>query len=169
MFSRWLMAVFLIVNSGAAVFAAGARAQDIDPHQLYERHCGGCHAAHARDFVRKSLERRGGDIVGRNSGVALGTFMARGHGRLDAFQAREMVAHLTAIFDGGWLFQERCRICHDRAVLFARRSLVLRDGRVVGRYTGRDIRSFLDNHGRIDAGEAETIMVMLKRQLATGE
>lgn len=155
----------LTICAGLMV-GASADAQNVDPHELFERHCAGCHAAHAGDFVTESLARRGAGVIGRNSGVSLEVYLLRGHGRLAAVQVPVMVAHLTAILDAGALFHDRCRICHDRAVLLVRRELIARDGRIAGRYTGRDIRAFLETHGRLQVGEAETIMNMLQRQLA---
>lgn len=155
--------------SGAAFLAAmlaGASAQSADLHALYERHCAGCHAPHAGDFVRDSLERRDGGLVGRRNGREIRAFLAAGHGHLDAGEAVAMAAHLAAIAKANGLFQDKCRICHDRAADFARRRLILRDGRLEGRYTGRQIKPFLSGHGRLEAREIETILEMLARQLA---
>lgn len=160
-------AAFLFFLSVAAMPTASA--QGIEPHELYERHCARCHAPHAGDFVSGNLERRDGQIVGRKSGIALGAYLAKGHGRLAVDRVPEMLAHLTTIFDAGGLFRRHCRICHERGVVLARRELLLRDGRVVGRYSGRDIRAFLENHGRLDGDEIETVMRMLKRQLETAK
>lgn len=52
-------------------------------------------------------------------------------------------------------------------MVLARRELALRGDRLVGRYTGRDIALFLENHGRLEGPEIETILRMLERQLAT--
>ena len=150
-----------LVLLGGAV----ARAQTIDPHQLYERRCAGCHAPHAGDFARDSLERAGGEVLGRRNGKALRPLLEAGHGKLTAQEIDVMVAHLTAILRSGALFRQKCRICHDRAVLLARARLLQRNSRLVGRYTGRDIAAFLEIHGRLDSAEASRILEMLKRQL----
>ena len=143
-----------------------ARAQTLDPHQLYEQRCGRCHAPHAGDFVPDALERRGDRIVGRRSGRELRAFLAGGHGRLAAPEVEVVAAHLAAILEAGGLFRDKCLICHRQAVSLARSHLVLRDGRVMGRYTHRDIAAFLENHGRLEAGEIPTVVRMLARQLA---
>jgi hypothetical protein len=78
-----------------------------------------------------------------------------------------MVAHLAAILEAGGLFREQCLICHDRAVVLARRELVLRGNRLVGRYSGRDIPVFLENHGRLNDSEIVVVLRMLERHLAT--
>lgn len=142
-----------------------ALAQTIDPHQLYEERCSGCHAPHAGDFVHGSLERLDDKLVGRGTGRELRAFLAGGHGRLAALEIDVVAAHLAAILAAGGLFRDKCLICHRRAVELARSHLVLRDGRVMGRYTGRDIAVFLKNHGRLEEGEIETAVRMLARQL----
>jgi hypothetical protein len=40
-------------------------------------------------------------------------------------------------------------ICHGRGVDFARQRLTIENGRVTGLYSGRDIETFLRNHGRL--------------------
>jgi len=56
-------------------------------------------------------------------------------------------------------------MCHSRAVGLARGRLILSDGKLVGRYTGRDIEAFMENHGRLEGAEVSTIVRMLERQL----
>jgi mono/diheme cytochrome c family protein len=148
--------------------ASAASAQVIDPHALYEGHCAGCHAPHAGAFVRDSLERRGDALVGLQTGRELRSVLESGHGRLSAAEIDAMVAHLGAVAESGGLFRDRCAICHGRAVEFARRWLAMTDGRLVGRFTGREIRSFLRTHGRLGGGDIETVARMLERQLTTG-
>jgi len=164
---RWLSMVVSAFGLAAALFgpAAGAGARADDPHALYERNCAGCHATHAREFVMKSLALRDAVIVGRQGGEAIGALLARGHGRLAADEVPLMVAHLGAILRAGGLFFRRCAQCHGRGVAFARRDLLERGGRVVGRYSGRDIEVFLGNHGRLNGAEIAVIMEMLQRQL----
>lgn len=159
--ARFSILLWLVVAGSPALHA-----ETLDPHALYERLCAGCHAAHAGDFVPDSLVRLGDRIVGRENGKELRAFLAAGHGRLAPGDVDAMVAHLTFILETGGLFREKCLICHDRAVVLARRELVLRDGRLIGRYTGRDIAAFLENHGRLDGAEVATIVRMLERQLA---
>ena len=67
----------------------------------------------------------------------------------------------------GGLYQEKCRICHDRARYLARQNLVLRNGQLVGRYTGADIKRLLSYHGRLSDEEQAVIYDMLVWQLET--
>jgi len=142
-----------------------SRAQTIDPHALYEHRCSGCHAPHAGDFAHGSLDSRGDKIVGRDTGQDLRSMLTRGHGKLSAGEIDVMVAHLVSIVETGGLYREKCLICHRRAVVLARSELVLRNGKVFGRYSNRDIGAFLENHGRLNGPEIATVVGMLKGQL----
>lgn len=153
--------VFMFIASPAAL------AQTIDPHELYEQRCSGCHALHAGEFVHDNLKRLGDKIVGRDTGKELRSFLTGGHGKLAPLEMDVMVAHLASILEAGALFREQCLICHGRAVALARSQIILRDGRLVGRYTGRDIGTFLENHGRLKGDQIATVVQMLERQLAT--
>ena len=73
--------------------------------------------------------------------------------------------HFAAIQKSGRLFRKKCEICHVRAVDVARDKLILRDGELVGRYTGRDTALFLTNHGRLTAEEILVMVEVLKRQV----
>lgn len=150
------------------VFIGGpaALAQPIDPHELYEQRCAGCHAPHAGEFVHDNLKRLSNKIVGRDTGRELRSFLADGHGKLVPLEIDVIVVHLESILETGALFRENCIICHDRAVVLARRQLVLRNGRLLGRFSGRDIGIFLENHGRLKGAQIATVVEMLKGQLA---
>ncbi len=149
-----------LVNSASQAVAA----EPADPHKLFEQRCAACHDPHAGIFVRDSQERRKDAVVGRKSGRELRAFLVEGHGRLAPLEVDVMVQHLTSILAADGLFRDRCLICHGRAVELARGKLIIRQGRLVGRYTGRDVESFLKTHGRIDDTQAETLLRVLARQ-----
>lgn len=140
-------------------------AQALDPHHLYEEKCSGCHAQHAGKFVRDRLKRQGGRIVSDNTGRDLLRFLAGGHGKLEARGVDVLIAHFTNILTSGPIFRDRCLICHDRAVDLARHRLVLRNGVLLGRYTGHRIDDFLNHHGRLEGDEIPKTLDMLRRQL----
>lgn len=155
----------LTLLAGNAVFSPPAQA--IDPHRLYEQSCGGCHAPHAGDFAHESLTATGGRIYGRTSGKELSAFLAAGHGGLSAEELASMVEHLTYITRAGRLFHDKCKICHGRAVTFARSQLYLKDGKLTGRYSKRDTERFLHGHGRLTADEVPQMVETLRRHLIT--
>lgn len=165
----------MVFRSSAGVFfllallhiaCPSARAETIDPHALYEQRCARCHAPHAGDFAHDNLARRGDTIVGRRSGRDLRSFLTGGHGKLTPGEIDAMVAHLTAIVDAGALFRKKCFICHGRAVAFARNALILKNGKLYGRYSHRETALFVANHGRLKGPQVVTIIAMLKAQLA---
>jgi len=160
--ARVLLALSMLV-----VLAGGGFAQSIDPHDLYEQQCGGCHTPHAGAFVHESLVKSEGRVLGRESGEELRAFLEAGHGKLSADEIDVMVDHLTAIQHSGRLFHRKCRVCHERAVVLTRRELILRDGEPFGRYTDRKMATFLANHGRLTSDEVSKMVEVLKRHLET--
>lgn len=141
------------------------RAAEIDPHALYETRCASCHEAHARDLAKATLELKD-NVAHLKGGGPLAEFLTRHPRRpLAADEAAALATHLAAMLQTGFIYQEKCTGCHDRAVVLARRELIERDGVLVGRYTGRNIEEFLANHGRLTADEAATVLSMLHRQL----
>ncbi|NDW46488.1 hypothetical protein [Ruegeria sp. PrR005] len=147
----------------AILIAPVALASEADPHQLYESKCAGCHSPHAGDFVWLELDTGQEPLVGRNSGRSVAAMLERGHGRLTPAEATILLAHFQAIRTSGQLFRTKCRMCHDTASGLVRRALILRDGTLTGRYTGRDIAQFLTVHGRLTPSEAEQMLGVLER------
>lgn len=147
----------------AILIAPVALASEADPHQLYENKCAACHSPHAGDFVWLELDAGQEPLVGRNSGRSVAAMLERGHGRLTPSEATILVAHFQAIRTSGQLFRTKCRMCHDTASGLVRRALILRDGTLTGRYTGRDIAQFLTVHGRLTPSEAEQMLGVLER------
>jgi hypothetical protein len=60
-------------------------------------------------------------------------------------------------------FREHCAICHDHARELARLELIIVDGRLRGRYSGRDMAEFLKEHGRLDAAGVAFFHDLLSR------
>ncbi len=144
-----------------------ASAQQVDPHTLYEQNCAGCHTLHAGEFVYENLDLIDNTLVGKKTGRPVSAFLETGHGGLSPDEIKIMMDHLSSIRQSGRLFHEKCRICHVNAKELARLNLIIRDGILLGRYTGKDIAQFLLNHGRLDTKEAARMVDVLKRQLMT--
>lgn len=161
-FSATVFCLYVLVLIGRPA----AHAQTIDPHALYEQRCSGCHAPHAGEFAHDNLESVGGTIAGRRTGKDLRSLLARGHGKLSPTEIDAMVAHLTSIVEAGSLFREKCFICHGRAAVLARSELILRNGTLYGRYSGRNVEAFLENHGRLNGPQIATVVAMLTGQIA---
>ena len=146
--SRLLPLVLVICGLAAAPLSAAE-----DFHELFEERCAGCHG-HAGNFARTSLELVEGKLRGRESGRAIAPFLRTHRGGLDAEQAALFTAVFAEQVESGGLFFERCAICHQRARSLVRGRLILEDGRLRGRYSGYDIRTFLEGHGRSTPEEA---------------
>lgn len=129
---------------------------------LFEERCSRCHGG-AGTFAPAHLTFEQGVLRTGRSGKALQDFL-RGHpGQLDEAERTAMVATLTMIVTAGGQFHQRCAVCHGHAEAFAAGRLVIRDGLLLGRYSGRDIEAFLPRHGRLDAEGAAFFGAVLRR------
>ncbi|MGC2856784.1 hypothetical protein ACM64Y_15030 [Novispirillum sp. DQ9] len=145
----------LAVVLAMMVLAAPQGAAAIDLHALWHDRCQGCHG-HAGAFARERAPLRDG----------LEAFLAGHRGGLSAGLARGVAAMLHGAAVAPDLFARQCRICHGPAASFVRERLTLRDDRLAGRYSGRDIDAFLRaGHGRLEAGDAEVLAAQLRRVL----
>ncbi|WP_346898572.1 hypothetical protein [uncultured Roseibium sp.] len=157
------LTAFLFLIALAAPGAASA--QETDPHAIYEQSCARCHEAHAGDFVHNRLELKADRLVSTSSGKDIEVFLSGGHGRLEPAERQILLDQLIAIRQSGQLFHDKCLTCHDRAVEFARSRLIVKDGVLVGRYSGKNTGQFLQGHGRLTPDEADRMFDVLKRQL----
>ena len=139
---------------GLAVMGSGS-AQATDLHVLWDERCGGCHG-HSAAFAR---ERPALAAPAR-----LSQFLLKHRGGLPADVAEGVAEMLVATAVTPPRFMQECRICHGRAADFARDHLLAVEGKVVGRYTGRDIAAFLEGgHARLDAEGAAFFADQLRR------
>ena len=144
-----------------------AQAQPVDPHRVYEQKCAGCHEDHARAFADQHLLVVDDRVIGKRRSRDLEAFLINGHGKLDPAEVAPLVSHLKSVIGAGGLYQQKCRMCHEPAVDFARIKLIIRNGKLLGRYSDREIAEFMTEHGRLTPAEHPIIMDALKRQLAT--
>lgn len=161
------LTAFLFLIALAA--ASTALAQETDPHAIYEQNCARCHEAHAGDFVHNRLDLKEGRLIGKSSGRDVETFLDEGHGGLAEAERQILIDQLIAIRRSGQLFHDKCLICHDRALELARSQLIVKDGVLMGRYSGKNTGDFLQGHGRLSPGEVDRMIGVLKRQLQTPE
>ena len=165
--TKFAVAALLALQSIAG--GGVATAQTSDPHRAYEEKCARCHTPHAGEFARRNIDAVGNALLGRHSGRSVEALLARGHGEPTPGEVAALVAHFRAILNSGALFREKCKICHDPAVRLARLELELREGKLIGRYSGRDIEAFLRSHGRLEGDEVKRMVEVLTRQLETRE
>jgi hypothetical protein len=141
---------------GLALWGSGS-ALATDLHVLWDDRCGGCHG-HAAAFARDRAALPAPDSLSR--------FLRTHRGGLPDNVAEGVAQMLTAQAATPPRFMEQCRICHGRAADFARDHLLAVEGKVVGRYSGRDIEAFMkDGHARLDAEGAAFFAKELRRVL----
>lgn len=157
-----LILVFVVILT-----AGIAQAEPVDPHAVYEQKYTRCHEDHARAFADQHLLVVDDRVIGKRRNRDLENFLINGHGKLAFAEVVPLVAHLKSVIGADGLYERKCRICHEPAVDFARIKLIVRDGRLLGRYSARDIDIFMAEHGRISQDEHPIIMDALKRQLET--
>lgn len=136
----------------------------MDPHRLFADHCGRCHG-HAGPFARESLKLQNGEVVGRKSGVPVRAFLPTHMGKPSKTTIDVLVDTFRLQLARAGLYQDRCTICHARAKKLARSKLIIRDGQLVGRYSGADTAAFLSGHGRLTADEAIMVERMFRWQI----
>lgn len=159
-FTRTLLALL----AGAVLGAARASAQNMpDPHALFESRCLTCHG-HAGSFARDHL-RLDADSLVTSRGVPVATFLQTHKGGLPEAVIAPMLAMFHRQVTSAALYEQTCRFCHDRARDFARQRLILRDGRLIGRYSGHDTAAFLPGHARLTADQANRMSAVLRGYL----
>ena len=131
---------------------------------LFQEECGKCHDR-AGTLVRDRLKLVDGVLTTRRTGRDLRAFLPTHFDRRSTDEVAAIYKELLRVAQGRGWFEVRCGMCHTSAEDLARRALILRDGKVVGRYTGRDIAAFLRGHGTGSAEEAEFFEGVLRHQL----
>lgn len=131
-----------------------------DPHVLFERKCLTCHG-HAGPFVRDHL-LLGDNGLTTSGGMPVRDFLSRHMGGLPDTEIAALLTLFQQNLTSGALFERNCRFCHDRAREFVRLNLILRDDRLVGRYSGHDVAQFLPGHGRLGPESARFMFEVLR-------
>ncbi len=153
--------ILLIIAGAALLSVPQSSAQELNGHAIYERACNQCHERHAGDFAHATLTLKNDAAVSLRTGKNVENYLFGGHGNLTSDEAAAMSALLAYILGNDGLFHSHCRICHGPARFLARSKLFLKDGVLIGRYTGRNIQEFLYGHGRVSKDEAEKLTEVL--------
>lgn len=146
----------------AACLAPAAAAQDRPPRGLFQERCAGCHEGVGR-LVEDRLVLEDGVLRGRYGGEDLRTFLRDHVDGLRPRQVERLYAVLLRVAQGRGRFQERCAICHVTAEDLVHERLILADGVLRGRYTGREVGEYLLRHGTSSAEEAAFFERLLAR------
>jgi mono/diheme cytochrome c family protein len=154
---------FTILALTAALMPYPAGAQESRWPGLYFERCGRCHGdAHA--LLEKRAELKDGALVGRRSRRNLKSFLGSHFGRRSEDEIATVYMELLRVAGGGGRFRQQCAICHVSAESLARESLVLRNGELFGRYSGRRIADFLVGHGRLSTRDDAAFFVEVLRR-----
>jgi hypothetical protein len=144
----------------ALVVMPAVGATGIDLHWLWDDRCAVCHG-HAGDFARKFLSVSSGRLEGRHHVNDLHQFL---HNHYLAGNEVDAVYNMLLAQAGNQArFKGECASCHDTATRFVRSSLELRDGILYSRKSGQPVRSFLDHHRELNAGDIEFFLNLLTR------
>ena len=145
-----------------------AMAQGAEWPGLYFEQCGNCHGS-ADALLEERAILKSGVLLGRSSNRDIQTFLGRHFGQRSEADVATIYMELLRVAKGGGRFKRQCAICHVSAEELARKSLILRDGELFGRYSGRPIADFLTRHGRLPTQEdAAFFEQVLRRNLPGG-
>jgi mono/diheme cytochrome c family protein len=153
-----LVGLALLSIAPSAVGAQDGR----DLHDYWDGRCRECHGD-AGDFARRTLAVDRGRLVGKHHRDDLEGFLTN-HYLTDELVAPVMQM-LTAQVTTRPLFKQHCAGCHGAATEFARESLVLRDGKAVGRKGGRAVVEYLRTHGGLAPADIPVMAATLERVL----
>jgi hypothetical protein len=134
----------------------------VDLHAYWDDRCKECHDD-AGAFARRTLRVEDGRLVGAHHREDLGRFLHQ------HYLADDLVAPVTAMLIAQAtttpLFKSHCAACHGDAAALARKSLVLKDGVLTGKVSGRPVSDFLRTHGGLAPGEIPAMTATLQRVL----
>jgi mono/diheme cytochrome c family protein len=133
-----------------------------DLHAYWDDRCKGCHGD-SGDFARRTLRVEDGLLKGTHHQGDLSLFLRR-HYLADGMVA-PVQAMLMAQASSAPLFKTRCGDCHGAASTFARESLALRGGVLVGKAEGQPVADTLRRHGGLPPAEQAAMVDILRRVL----
>jgi hypothetical protein len=149
---------------------AAAPVDATDLHRFWEQTCGDCHP-HAGAFAQRFLAVRDGKLQGDHHKDDLLVFLS--HHYLPQNLVQPMYDMLLAQASTPPRFKERCGRCHVSAADLARESLVVRDGVLQSRESGRPVAEFLPRHAKLSLTPEETaffvdLLTRVEREVHSG-
>jgi len=158
--------LFTLVVCSLLVESVSRAADTAERPGLFQQRCGACHEG-AGKLAEESLFIVDGVLFGRDSGRDMRDFLADHFGGLTGADLETVYRVLLRNAQNGGRFKERCAICHNEADALARKKLILVDGQLRGRYSGREIGAFLTGHGTRSSEEAHFFERLLRRFTAS--
>ncbi|MBP2296254.1 hypothetical protein [Azospirillum rugosum] len=150
------------------ILAGPGKATDL--HRFWEQTCGDCHP-HAGAFAQRFLTVKNGKLQGGHHKDDLLVFL--NHHYLPQDLVQPMYEMLLAQASTPPRFKERCGRCHETAADLARESLVVRDGVLQSRESGRPVAEFLPRHAKLGLTPEETaffvdLLTRVEREVHSG-
>jgi mono/diheme cytochrome c family protein len=150
-----VLIVLLVFASPSWAAPAG-----FDLHDYWDQRCSYCHG-HSSEFARRFLRVDKGRLLGVHHRDDLGVFL-RNH-----YLTEQLVAPVSAMLMAQLttkpLFAEKCAACHGIAAAFARKSLGVVNGVLVGTVSARKVADYLAAHGRLELHEVPIMVDTLRR------
>lgn len=100
-------------------------------------------------------------MQGRHHATGLKHFL--GQHEMGPEHVESIYAMLLAQAQTEPVYQQKCAGCHKTAAEFARAALVMKDGVLVGKSSGKPVAEFLKQHGRLTAEERPVVVEALTR------
>ena len=155
---RWVLGLGLVTASLLPMVPAAAAGRDL--HDYWDGRCKDCHGD-AGAFARSTLSVEQGRLVGLHHGANLEQFLH------NHYLADELVAPVMRMLQAqattSPVFKEKCSQCHGSAAAFARRSLVMKDGQLIGQASRRPVKDYLKNHGALAPEQVPAMAATLER------
>jgi len=152
------LGVWLVLFAFARLSQAAVAGVDL--HDYWDQRCKECHG-HAGAFARRFLRVENGHLLGAHHQNDLDVFL-RNHYLADALVA-PVSAMLIAQVATSPLYGEKCARCHASAADFVRKSLVVKNGVLVGVSSARNVADYLASHGGLGPAEVRTMVETLTR------
>lgn len=141
---------------------APSAAVAVDLHAYWDDRCKECHDDSGA-FARRTLRVENGQLVGVHHHEDLSRFLH--HHYLTDDLVAPVTAMLLAQATTTPLFKSHCATCHGDATTLARKSLVMKDGVLTGKASGRPVSDFLRSHGGLAPDEIPAMTATLQRVL----
>lgn len=133
-----------------------------DLHAYWDDRCAACHGDSGA-FARRTLHAEDGQLAGTHHRDDLARFLQ--HHTLADDLVAPVSAMLLAQATTTPLFKSHCAACHGDAAALARKSLVMKDGVLSGKASGRPVSDFLRTHGGLTPDEVPAMTATLQRVL----
>lgn len=133
---------------------------EVDLHDYWDQRCGYCHG-HSSEFARRFLRVDQGRLQGVHHRGDLDLFLR--HHYLTEPLVAPVRAMLMAQLTTKPLFGRKCGTCHGTAAAFARQSLRVVNGDLLGASSAIKVTDYLASHGKLEPQDLPIMVDTLLR------